>query len=34
MLMAHREYPGEAVDGVAAWVQAKRQEKEDEERKK
>ena len=34
MLMRHREYPGEAVDGVAAWVEEKRKEKAADEQKK
>lgn len=32
--MAHKEYPGEAVDAIATWVSQKRKEKQNEEQKK
>lgn len=34
LLMLHKTYPGEAVDGVTAWVAERRREKEEEEQKK
>ncbi|KAJ9095323.1 hypothetical protein QFC21_005689 [Naganishia friedmannii] len=34
MLMMHRVYPGEALDAIPTWIEAKRKEKADEERKK
>ncbi|KAJ9114790.1 hypothetical protein QFC24_007109 [Naganishia onofrii] len=34
MLMLHRLYPGEALDAAPAWIEAKRQETADAERKK